>query len=401
MSINLKMNAEKIISVKSLDVGYDKKIVVNKVSLEGLRGQMICLLGPNGSGKTTILRTLAGLLSPVNGYVEVGGSNISSLKKAEVARQLSVVLTDAVSPRFMTVYDIVAMGRSPYTNFFGRLSPSDRKIIDEALVTVGAESLRARFIQELSDGERQKVMVARALVQEPRLIILDEPTSHLDIRHKVEVIRILQKLVSEKNITVILSLHDIDLAIKGCKTVLLVKDNEIVAQGSPEEVIKDGSIGMLYNVSGAKYNELLGAIEIEGGAENDVFVVAGNGTGINLYRALSREGYGISTGVLHENDIDAHIASLICTESVIQSAFHNIGEDKITQAERLIDYASVVVDSGFPIADINGKNLDLLKYAAGKNKKIYTLRKNSEAHGGGVRCESIGELVNCVKQALS
>lgn len=365
---------EKIISVKSLDVGYDKKTVVNQINIEGLQGQMICLLGPNGSGKTTILRTLAGLLSPINGYVEVNGYDIKNIKRSDIAKQLSVVLTDSVSPRLMTVYDIVSMGRSPYTNFFGRLSNDDKRIIEEALLTVSADKLKARYINELSDGEKQKVMIARALVQEPRLIILDEPTSHLDIRHKIEVIRILQKLVSEKNITVILSLHDIDLAIKGCKTVLLIKDNEVIAQGSPEDVIKDGSIDKLYDVSGAVYNELLGAIEIEGNNGNDIFIVAGNGTGINLYRALSRERYGITTGVLHENDIDTHIANSICSNVITQSAFNNISDEKISEAKQYIDKAKIIIDSGFPIADGNIKNMELIKYAKEKNKIVYSLR---------------------------
>ena len=381
----------KIISAKSLDVGYDKKTIVNQVNIEGLRGQMICLLGPNGSGKTTILRTLAGLLSPVSGYVEVNGNDMKNQKKSEIARQLSVVLTDTVTPRLTTVYDIVAIGRSPYTNFFGRLSESDKEIIDESLRTVGAESLKHRYITELSDGEKQKVMIARALVQEPRLIILDEPTSHLDIRHKVEVIRILQKLVSEKDITVILSLHDIDLAIKGCKTVLLIKDNEVVAQGSPEEVIQSGSIGKLYNVSGAIYNELLGAVEIEGKSGSDIFVIAGNGTGINLYRALSREGYGVITGILHENDIDTQIARAICSGVITQPAFTDIGEDKFSEAASYINSVPVVIDTGFPIADGNMKNQELIKYAAARGKTVYSLRKDGSV--SGIQVNSINELL--------
>jgi len=382
---------EKIINARLLDVGYDKKTVVNKVNIEGLEGQMICLLGPNGSGKTTILRTLAGLLAPVGGCIEVNGSDIKSMKKSDIAKSLSVVLTDSVSPRLMTVYDVVSMGRSPYTNFFGRLTDDDKKIVDESLVTVGADYLKSRYISELSDGERQKVMIARALVQEPRLIILDEPTSHLDIRHKVEVIRILQKLVGEKNITVILSLHDIDLAIKGCKTVLLIKDNEVLAQGSPEEVVKSGSIGELYNVSGAVYNELLGAVEIKGNAGNDIFVAAGNGTGINIYRALSREGYGITTGVLHENDIDTHIAGTICSCVITQRAFSEIDDTNVAEAKSLIDTASVVIDSGFPIADANAKNMELINYAVRQNKKVLTLRD------GG----NISELLTKIKMEIT
>ena len=228
---------ECIIQAQSLDVGYSKSTVISDVNIEAMRGQVICLLGPNGAGKSTILRTLSGLLAPVKGAVQVEGINIEKMKKKDIAKKLSLVLTDSVTPSLTTVYELISMGRTPYTNFLGRLSDEDRKIIDESLEIVGASFLKERFYNQLSDGEKQKVMIARALVQEPELIILDEPTSHLDIKHKIEVIKVLQKLSNERGITCILSLHDIDLALKGFQKVLLVNDGKVVAQGVPEEII--------------------------------------------------------------------------------------------------------------------------------------------------------------------
>ena len=217
------MKNELIVNAVQVNAGYENKTVVEGVNLEGLKGQMICLLGPNGAGKNTILRTLSGLLAPVSGTVQIGGTDISSLRENALAKKLAVVLTEQSAPALMTVYELVSMGRYPHTNFWGKLEKEDYEVINGAFEQVGVEHLAERYYSELSDGEKQKVMIARALVQQPELIILDEPTSHLDIHHKVEIIQILNNLCRTLGITAILSLHDIDLAAKGCQTLLMVR----------------------------------------------------------------------------------------------------------------------------------------------------------------------------------
>ena len=221
-------------------------------------------------------------------------------------------------------------------------------------------------------------MIARALVQEPELIILDEPTSHLDIKHKIEVIRILQKLVNEKKITCILSLHDIDLALKGCQSVLLIDEGQVVAQGAPEEVIHNGSIQKLYDIQGATYNELLGSVELKGKAQNDIFVVGGNASGINVYRALARKDWGMTTGVLHENDADAQIAEAICFETVIEEPFEEISLQKYNEALELMRQAKCLVDTGFAIGRGNRKNQELVMQAILADKPIFSMRKQED-----------------------
>jgi iron complex transport system ATP-binding protein len=301
------------------------------------------------------------------------------IQKKELAKKLSVVLTEQVSPEMTTVYSLVSTGRTPYTDFIGRLSDDDRKVIDEALKVTGAYELRDRFVSELSDGERQKVMIARALVQEPQLIILDEPTSHLDIRHKVEVIRILQELSEQKGITSILSLHDIDLAIKGCQTVMLVSEGKISASGSPEEIITSGVIQKLYGISGAVYNELMGSVEISGKGSNDIFCTGGNGTGVKCYRSLARNGFGITSGVIHENDRDFDAASGICGSVISEKAFEEITAENVSRAESIALAAKCVIDSGFPIGKINGGNIMLIKNLISKGKDVISLRSYDES----------------------
>lgn len=363
-----------LITTENLDVGYGKRTVISNVQIDAFRGQVICLLGPNGAGKSTILRTLSGLLAPVKGAVRIDGEDISKIKKKEIAQKLSLVLTDAVTPALTTVEALVSMGRTPYTNFLGRLSEHDHEIIRKSLETVGATHLKDRLYSELSDGEKQKVMIARALVQEPELIILDEPTSHLDIKHKVEVVRVLQHLSNDEGITCILSLHDIDLAIKGCQTVLLVSGGQIVAQGPPEEVVHSGMIQKLYDIDGAEYNELLGLVELRGGRENNVFIVGGNGSAINLYRAFARKGYGITSGVLHQNDEDYAIAKIICKDVVSERPFEPISEETFSAAKAMMAEASWVVDSGFPVGSGNKANIELLKQAVKSGKSVFSLR---------------------------
>ena len=367
-----------LLSARQLDVGYDKRTVIGDVNIEALRGQVICLLGPNGAGKSTILRTLSGLLAPVSGGVEICGETLGRLSKKELARKMSLVLTDSVAPALTTVYELLSLGRTPYTNFLGHLTAEDKTVIEEALKTVGAENLRHRYYSELSDGEKQKVMIARALVQEPELIILDEPTSHLDIRHKVEVIRVLQKLSNERKITCILSLHDIDLALKGCETVLLVHNGRVVAQGTPEDVVKEGFIGDLYEIHGARYNENFGSIELKGPKKNDVFVIGGCSTGTRYYRALSRKGLGLTSGVLHENDADAQIAAGICSQVVTEKPFEAISEEALQSAMALMREAPRVIDSGFPVGFGNRKNLELIKSALTLGKPVYSPRPKEE-----------------------
>jgi iron complex transport system ATP-binding protein len=394
-----------VILAENLDVGYEKKTVVEHVNINGLRGQLICLLGPNGAGKTTILRTLSGLLAPMGGTVCINGDNICHSSKDALAKKLAVVLTEQMSLGFMTVFEIAAMGRYPHTNHFGKLSAVDIGVVEEALTAVDALKLKDRYFSELSDGEKQKVMIARALVQEPQLIVLDEPTSHLDVKHKVEVLTILQRLCDEKGITVILSLHDIDLAIKACQTVLLIRHGKIVAQGMPEEVITDGTIQKLYDIKGADYNELMGSLEFHNERKPEVFVTGGNGTGAGIYRALSRAGFGIVCGVLHSNDVDAYIGKSLNCMVIEENPFSEISEGHFMEATAVLGMVGYMIDTGFPIGKGNRRNLEIIINAAKNGKRVYSLcgdQEKTQRYGEAARnisyCGSICELVKKITE---
>ena len=388
---------ELVLYTENLSVGYDNKIVVGGVDVKALRGNMICLLGPNGSGKSTILRTLSGILSPVEGTVYINKNNINKTVKSTLAKKMALVLTEKMNPGLMTAYEIVAMGRHPYTGFFGRLKSEDHEIVKNSLNAVNALNLSHRYYNELSDGEKQKTMIARALAQEPELIILDEPTSHLDIRHKVEVVETLGELCREKGITVIMALHDIDLAIKGCQQVIMVKEGKIVAHGIPEEIVNENVIENLYDISNASYSDLIGNLELKGCKESEIFIVPGSGTGIPIFRGIRRLGYGMDCGVLYENDIDYHIAKTITNKIISEKDFEIISDDVYEKALKSMKSYDIVIDTGFPVGTMNEKNIDLIIQALKDKKTVYSMREDRELYGEykdkSIYCNSISQLL--------
>ncbi|MEG1043702.1 MAG: ABC transporter ATP-binding protein [Oscillospiraceae bacterium] len=369
---------EYVIRTENLDVGYDKDVVIKNVDIDALKGQTICLIGPNGAGKSTILRTLSGMLSPINGTVYIGNSPIHKIKASEKAKQMAVVLTEKLSISMTKGIEIVAMGRAVHTNFWGKLNQEDNEIIEESMKIVDAWDLRDREYNSLSDGEKQKILIARALTQQPKLIILDEPTSHLDIKHKIEVVKILNRLAHEKGLTVILALHDIDIAVKSCQTILLIKDGEISVQGKPEEIIKEGTIEKLYNIKGAAYDYLLGNVEMHNENPAKIFVLGGGGTAIPVYRLLGRMNIGIVTGILHQNDVDYRVANAMKLNIISQKSFTFIDDDILEKAKEYVKSTDILIDCGFEVGDINKKNLELVEFALENNKKVLSFRNKEE-----------------------
>lgn len=200
------------ITTNRLTVGYRGHRVVEDISLSLPCGRLVCLLGPNGAGKSTLLRTLCGFQPPIAGTVTISGSDITTMSAAEVARLVSVVLTDRPLTPSLTAAEMVGMGRAPYTGFWGRLSDDDRRLVSEAMQTVGIAPLATRRMGQLSDGERQKVMIAKALAQHTPVIVLDEPTAFLDYPSKVAVMKTLARLAHDEGKTILISTHDLELA---------------------------------------------------------------------------------------------------------------------------------------------------------------------------------------------
>jgi len=371
-----------MIESRDLAVGYGEKTVLAALNIQIQAGQFISLLGPNGAGKTTLLKTLARLLSPRQGTIFLDGKALQFFRQEELARVLAVVLTEQVSPGLFSAFEFVSLGRYPHTGFLGTLQKRDRQAIQTSFSLVHAEDLAPRQLNTLSDGERQKVFVARALAQDPRVILLDEPTLHLDLKHRMEVMSILQRLCREKGITVVASLHDVDIAAKISDQVALVKNGAIIAWGPPEEVLQEETVSALYDFQGASFNQRLGSIEFRSnGNKGSVFVVAGMASGVILYRLLSKRGFSIVTGILPANDLDYYVARSLGAECIVEAPMTEISPQAFEQASKLLAAADGVIDAGFPVGNLNRKNLRLLDLAQEQGKPLFTLRTDIDAPG--------------------
>lgn len=369
----------KIMQTMDLTVGYDRKTVIAGIDLEIGRGQMVALLGPNGAGKSTLLKTASSLLKPVRGSVHLKGQLLSKISSQLLSKTLAVVLTERLDGGFLTAYEVAAMGRYPHTGFLGKLTAVDRKKVWACLSTVNAEPLAHRLFNELSDGEKQKILLARALAQEPELIILDEPTTHLDIRHKMEIMAILKRLSREEGIAVLFSLHEIDLALKNCDTAVLVKNGQVVFSGAPEALCDSDCIAELFDIGLSGYDAVSGTLEMTNTHSSTVFVVGGGGKAAGLFRTLTRHNIGFSTGVLHENDIDYHVAKAIGVKTVSEKAFSMISDKALRQASDLMKESEVIVDTGFPVSVTNHSNHSLILEALKAGRPVCVLRSAEES----------------------
>lgn len=249
-----------------LTTGYrvkrDKVVVARDINASLRPGELTCLLGPNGAGKSTLLRTLCGFLTPLSGSVESLGRDLRDYSAAELARVIGVVLTDRLSVANMTAEELVGMGRAPYTGFMGRLSEKDRLAVTRAIDLVGIEDLRKRAVATLSDGERQKVMIAKALAQETPVMLLDEPTAFLDYPSKVEIMRLLHELSRQRKLAVLLSTHDLELALQIADRIWLIDKMHGLSEGIPEDLALNGSIAKYFERDGVEFDINTGLLRI-------------------------------------------------------------------------------------------------------------------------------------------
>lgn len=252
---------------KDLSVGYHGKALIRDISVSIEKGEIVTLIGPNGSGKSTILKSITKHLPIVHGTVYIGKDEIGQLTYKDLSKKMAVVLTDRIKPELMTCRDVVAAGRYPYTGKMGILTPEDEEKVNNAMEKVHALELSSKSFDAISDGQRQRILLARAICQEPEIIILDEPTSFLDIRHKVDLLNILQEMTHEQNTTVIMSLHEIELAYKMSDKILCVKGDHIEHFGTVEEVFSEALIKELFDLDDATFSMYFSSIKFYNEAE--------------------------------------------------------------------------------------------------------------------------------------
>ena len=240
-----------MIELKDLTIGYTGKkeqtVIASDINATINSGQLTCLLGPNGVGKSTLLKTLTAFLPKLSGQIIIDGNDIDSYTEKQLARKIGVVLTERTNVQNMTVAELVSLGRSPYTGFWGRLEDEDKAIVEEAMQQAGINQLSQRFVDTLSDGERQRAMIAKALAQSTPLICLDEPTSFLDFQSKVEMLRLLRQLSSKNGKTIFLSTHDVELALQMADNLWLMEKNRTLNIGTPRQLADNGSLNRFFD----------------------------------------------------------------------------------------------------------------------------------------------------------
>ena len=242
-----------MIELKNLTTGYGEHIVARSINSIIPEGNLISLLGPNGVGKITLLRTLCAFQPAISGDIIINGTSLQELTQAQLSRIISVVLTERLDVRAMTVHNLVSLGRSPYTGFWGRLDEEDERQVRQAIDQVGISELYEREIGTLSDGELQKAMIAKALAQQTPIILLDEPTAFLDFPSKVEMMRMLHRLAHEMNKTIFLSTHDVEMALQ-LSDQLWLMTAEGVHSGTPDELTADGSLADFIHIDGIHFD---------------------------------------------------------------------------------------------------------------------------------------------------
>ena len=339
------MTRQMALQTRGLNVGYGRRCVVGGVTLDLVPGEVLCLVGPNGSGKSTLLKTIAGQIAPLGGSVLLDGRDASSFKADELARNLSVMLTGRMACEMLSCLDVVETGRIPYTNALGTLREADREAVKSAMQAVGAWELRDCDFMQISDGQRQRVLLARAIAQDAPVMALDEPTSYLDIRHQLELLAIIRDLARTRRWTCLLSLHELALAQKVADRVACVCEGGIYAQGAPEDVLDAPTVAHVFDLGRAAWSATLGCVEdapLESAAR--VFVLGGAGTAAASMRALRREGACFCAGVLPENDVDCVLAHRLTAHVVSTPAFTVPDDEALARAREALADCEALVD---------------------------------------------------------
>lgn len=353
--------SEYYVRLDHMTVGYRGKPLIRDICMGIRKGEIVTLIGPNGAGKSTILKSITRQLRLLGGTVYIQQDRLEKITHRSLSTKMAVVLTERMKPELMTCRDVVSTGRYPYTGKLGILTQEDEEKVDAAMEAVHARDLENRDFQAISDGQRQRVLLARAICQEPEIIILDEPTSFLDIRHKLELLSILRTMAKEKGITVVMSLHEIDLAEKISDKIICVKGDSIAHFGPPEEIFQEELIRDLYGIDNGYFDPCFGSLELpkpEG--KPQVLVISGCGSGIPIYRRLQKENVPFGAGILYTNDIDYQVARLLAAEVVTESPFEPISDRAYEEAKALMRKCGHVLAGELPWGNCNRRLKDLI-----------------------------------------
>lgn len=357
-------NDDEQLTMRDLTVGYDRIPLIKNINLGVRPGEILTLIGPNGSGKSTILKTITKQLKTIGGSVFLGKESMRELMDSEISRHLSMVMTERIHTELLSGRDVVATGRYPYTGRLGILSQQDWKKVDEAIALVHAGEVQQQDFRRISDGQRQRLMLARAICQDTQVLILDEPTSYLDMGFKLDILTTIRMLARKKNLAVIMSLHELDLAQKISDTIACVKGDRIDRVGTPEEIFSGDYVQQLYGVKSRQFDPQTGQAFLERpeGAP-ELFVIGGGGTGLAVYNRLQRQNIPFAAGILQENDVEYAAASALAACVFSEKAFFPVSEETFLRAKQMLGSCKTCICALTEFGPYNEKNRQLFEYA--------------------------------------
>ncbi len=358
---------------EQVSVGYRQQLVLRDLSLAVAAGEIVALLGPNGAGKSTLLRALTGLLPPATGRIRIFGQDLQKLPAGQRSRLIAVVPQELKTPMAYSVAELVMMGRSALLHPWQQPSAADMQVVERAMVYTDVAGLRDRPLDTLSGGEKQRAIIAMALALEPRIIVMDEPTTHLDLNHSLEIMQIIEHLNQERGVTVLMISHDLNLAAEFCQRLVLLDAGRLVADGPPELVLQEDILRQVYHCdlriqqdtqSGRLFvRPARRAAAHPPSAAPSVHVIAGGGSGGDLLRRLALGGYSVSNGVLNRQDSDALVAEALGMACALEKPFSPIGAEALQQAKQLAEAAAAIILCAVPFGPGNLVNLEIAEEA--------------------------------------
>lgn len=388
-----KTEQDVLLQMQDVTFGYGKQPLFYHVALQIRRGEMVGLLGPNGSGKSTLLRLLSGVVRPQQGQVLLAGRSLARWGRRAIAQHIAVVPQELHMPFAFTVEQMVRLGRTPFTSaFFGSPSRDDDQIVQEAMQVTDVSRLRDRVFNELSGGERQRVMIAMALAQQPLVLLLDEPTSHLDIKHQSETLALVQQLHTEQQVTVVAAMHDLNLAARYFPRLLLFQRG-IVADAGPTEVLEPRLLHRVYDVdtlvgilrgaghlSVIPHNHAGSKHEQEEDVQSLVHVIAGGGSGERMMRALADARLPFIAGALNIGDSDHTLALRLAHTVITEQPYAPIALETLERVQYSLARVAFLIICPIPIGPGNLALLQAAVYAVQHGLPAVILRSPSAEH---------------------
>ncbi|MGM0509910.1 MAG: ABC transporter ATP-binding protein [Thermoplasmatota archaeon] len=375
-----------ILSLDRVTTGYREKKVLKDISFEMDKGEFLGVIGPNGCGKSTMVRAVTDVIGIWEGDIKIADRLLGEYSRKKLARKVAVVPQNTYISFPFTVKDIVMMGRSPYLRRFENPKKKDFDRVNRAMKVTGTYRLKDRKISELSGGELQRVITARALSQSPELLLLDEATSHLDIGHKLEMMDIVNKMCKERGLSVLSIFHNLNLAARYCERMILIDEGRIHAMGKPEEVLTRSHLRAVYGIEAEVHENprdgglYITPIEDHGGeSEKDmkVHIVCGGGSSGRLMKTLVEDGFFVSAGVLNVMDTDFEKANFLDIKMVEAPPFSPLTKEDQEKNDDLIEGSDIVIGTEFPVGHGNIGNLVSLVDAAKDGKNVVLIQADS------------------------